>query len=126
MGASSISVRLRDVVVVGGGCYGTFYAGQLLRARERGAADWRRLLIVDRDPRCRAAGDIRQAPATELVVAEWGAFFDEYFAGASAQDPACPDAIVPVAAHAPPHVRVAPAAGPIPLAGPGRSSPGPC
>lgn len=95
MGASSVSARLRDVVVVGGGCYGTFYAGQLLRARERGATGWRRLLIVDRDPQCRAAGDIRDSPGIELVVAEWGAFFDEYFAGATEQDPACPDAIVP-------------------------------
>ena len=56
-----------DVVIVGGGCYGSFYAGQLLRARERGAARWRRLLVVDRDPACRAAALIDGVPATALA-----------------------------------------------------------
>ena len=92
--ASSASVGLGDVVIVGGGCYGSFYAGQLLRARERGSATWRRLLVVDRDPGCRFAAELPAADGTELVVAEWGAFFDRYLAGAAAaSDP--PDAIVP-------------------------------
>jgi hypothetical protein len=92
--ASSASVALGDVVVVGGGCYGRFYAGQLLKARERGAATWRRLLVVDRDPRCQAARELGGAPGLELVVDEWAAFFDRYLAGAPAlADP--PDAIVP-------------------------------
>jgi hypothetical protein len=94
VGASSASAELGDVVIVGGGCYGTFYAGQLLRARERGAARWRRLLVVDRDPRCRAAAELSGSPGVELVGAEWGSFFDEYLAGApSRSDP--PDTIVP-------------------------------
>jgi hypothetical protein len=92
--ASSASVALGDVVIVGGGCYGSFYAGQLLRARERGSATWRRLLVVDRDPGCRFAAERAAADGTELVVAEWGGFFDRYLAGAApASDP--PDAIVP-------------------------------
>src|SRR5207245_11515292 len=36
-------VVMRDVVVVGGGCYGTFYAGQLAKAKERGKARFRRV-----------------------------------------------------------------------------------
>src|SRR5215210_4249908 len=84
---------LGEVVIVGGGCYGTFYVGQLLRARSRGAAHWRRLLVVDRDPACRAAVGAR-AEGVELVVEEWGAFFDRYFAKASPAADA-PDAIVP-------------------------------
>ena len=40
---SSASIALGDVVIVGGGCYGSFYTAQLLRARERGAATWRRV-----------------------------------------------------------------------------------
>jgi hypothetical protein len=78
---------------VGGGCYGTFYVGQLERARARGAAVYDRLLVVDRDPRCRVAG--LPADATrELVVAEWGAFFDRFLAGpAPASGP--PAVIVP-------------------------------
>lgn len=81
---------------MGGGCYGTFYAGQLLRARERGAADWRRLLVVDRDAGCRAAGAVRGSAGGALVVEEWGTFLDDYLARpAEPHDPAAPDAIVP-------------------------------
>ena len=82
----------RDVVIVGGGCYGTFYAGQLLRARMRGAATWERLLVVDREPACRAASELGGS-GVEVMVSEWGAFFDEYL-GAAPPAPA-PDAIVP-------------------------------
>ena len=52
---SSASVQLGDVAIVGGGCYGTFYAGQLIRAAERGKTRFRRLLVVDRNPDCRFA-----------------------------------------------------------------------
>jgi len=91
---SSASVALGDVVIVGGGCYGSFYAGQLLRARERGAAVWRRLLVVDRNPACRVAAALGAEADLELVVREWGDFFDDYLA---AEGPAGepPDAIVP-------------------------------
>ena len=71
-------VELRDVAIVGGGCYGTFYAGQMLRARERDKARFRRLLVVDRDPRCRFTAEIGTAPGCELVVADWDAFFDRW------------------------------------------------
>ncbi len=95
---TSASVALGEVVVVGGGCYGSFYAGQLLRARERGAAQWRRLLVVDRDPACRVARELPADAGVELVVDEWGAFFDRYFASAAAGEGrlgAPPDTIVP-------------------------------
>jgi hypothetical protein len=91
---TSASVSLGDVVVVGGGCYGSFYVGQLLHARARGAADWRRVLVVDRDPACRVAGEIPAGSGVELVADEWGAFFDRYFASAAPSE-ARPDAIVP-------------------------------
>jgi hypothetical protein len=68
--------ELRDVAIVGGGCYGTFYAGQMIRARERGKVGYRRLLVVDRDPRCRFTLEIGGDADRELVVAEWGDFFD--------------------------------------------------
>jgi hypothetical protein len=71
-------VELRDVAIVGGGCYGTFYAGQMIRARERGKVRYRRLLVVDRDPGCRFAADIGASDDRELVVAEWGEFFDRW------------------------------------------------
>ena len=80
----------RDIAIVGGGCYGSFYAGQLKRALERGKVRYRRLLVVDRDPGCRAA----QEPPHQrrvLVSQEWGAFFDAWLADGAANG----DAIVP-------------------------------
>ena len=86
-------VALGDIVIVGGGCYGSFYAEQLLRARERGAARWRRLLVVDRDPACKCASTLAGATGAELVVDDWSAFFDRWLAQPRRTDP--PDAIVP-------------------------------
>src|SRR5215210_128458 len=43
------------IVVVGGGCYGSYYVRQLSRAAEAGALTWERLVVVDRDPNCRVA-----------------------------------------------------------------------
>lgn len=43
------------VVVVGGGCYGSYYLRQLTRARDAGALEYERILVVDRDPACRVA-----------------------------------------------------------------------
>ena len=74
------SVAFRDVVIVGGGCYGTFYAGQLMRARERERAVYRRLLVVDRDPHCQFAREIGESDTGHLMVQEWGEFFDRYLA----------------------------------------------
>ena len=90
---SSASVRLGDVAIVGGGCYGTFYATQLEAARRKGKVEYRRLLVVDRDPRCRAAAGGEDG--RELVVAEWAEFFAGWLASPRPPDPAPPDAIVP-------------------------------
>lgn len=98
MDASSDSpASFRDIAIVGGGCYGSFYAAQLIKARARGKAAFRRLLIVDRDPACRAAAELRALDGVELVVDEWGAFFDAWLgAGLGAPLPArAGDAIVP-------------------------------
>jgi hypothetical protein len=87
--ASSAELRFRDIVVVGGGCYGSFYATQLRRARERGAVSWRRLLVVDRNAQCAAAADA--AGHWTMITAEWGTFFDEWLTGAAGEG----DSIVP-------------------------------
>ena len=81
---------------MGGGCYGTFYAGQLLRAAERGKARFRRLLVVDRDPACRFSREIGESSAARLVVQEWSRFFDSYLSQpqpSAVAEP--PDTIVP-------------------------------
>jgi hypothetical protein len=89
-------VQFRDIVIVGGGCYGTFYAGQLARAQARDRVVYRRLLIVDRDPNCQAARELDPDSTRQLVVREWGEFFDDYLAGASTPNISSPpDAIVP-------------------------------
>lgn len=78
----------RDVVIVGGGCYGTFYARQLDRARAQGKAVYRRLRIIDRDPACQFVREIGVSDTAELVVREWGEFFDEYLGAAAAREAA--------------------------------------
>jgi hypothetical protein len=83
-------------VIVGGGCYGTFYTGQLERARARGKAAYRRLLVVDRNPSCQLAGELGEDDTRRLMIQEWGEFFDDYLAGVVAPGPGEPtDAIVP-------------------------------
>jgi hypothetical protein len=93
---SSSKVCFRDIVIIGGGCYGTFYAGQLARAAERGRAEYRRLLVVDRDPGCRFAREIGAAEDRELIVSEWNDFFDQFLTGKGAdREQGPPDTIVP-------------------------------
>jgi hypothetical protein len=86
---------------VGGGCYGTFYAAQLARARERGKAEYRRVIVVDRDPECRARRELGPSPDREFVSSPWDAFFDEFLslarppAGSSAADVIVPSPHMP-------------------------------
>jgi hypothetical protein len=93
---SSDKIRFRDIVIIGGGCYGSFYVGQLLRAAERGKAEYRRLLVVDRDPSCRFAREIGSGDGRELIHQDWDDFFDEFLPGAAAGVGGGPaDTIVP-------------------------------
>jgi hypothetical protein len=87
--------RMRDVVIVGGGCYGTFYAGQLALARERGKVEFRRVIVVDRNPECRAQRELRAAPDREFVASDWSDFFDTFLGTASTPDGPTADCIVP-------------------------------
>jgi hypothetical protein len=93
--------RYGSVVVVGGGCYGSYYVRQLGRAARAGALSAERVLVVDRDPACRVVAEHAAAMDTnvEIVVAEWTSFFDEYLGDAAAHSDAegseLPDAIVP-------------------------------
>lgn len=89
-------VRFGEVVIVGGGCYGTFYAKQLLAARQKSKAAFSRLLIVDRNPGCQFIRDVGDGDGAELVQAEWSAFFDQYLAQHQDLPPGdAPDVIVP-------------------------------
>jgi hypothetical protein len=80
-------VVMRDVIVVGGGCYGTFYARQLAVAQQKGKARFRRVIVVDRDTGCRARTELGAAPDRTFAVAEW-ADYVATFLGAAAPTPA--------------------------------------
>lgn len=90
--------RFGDIIVVGGGCYGSYYVRQLHRARTAGAIHWERLLVVDRDPACAVAQGTHEV---ELICLEWELFFGRYL-GAAAVSPVggtsadgAPHAVVP-------------------------------
>jgi len=86
-------ISLGDVAVMGGGCYGTFYLGQLQAARAKGAATYRRILVVDRDPGCQAARSLGDAASIE--VADWGAFLDRWLMPGRRDRDGLVDSIVP-------------------------------
>jgi len=90
--------RFGTIVIVGGGCYGSYYLRQLGRAARANAVEWERLIVVDRDAGCaasRALPDAGFAPFT-FDVAEWQHYFRRYLDDASAQpDRHVLDAIVP-------------------------------
>ena len=82
------------IVVVGGGCYGSYYLRQLRRAADAGALEWRRLVVVDRDPECRAGRE--HGDRITLATSEWAPWFAEFLAAASRDaGRGAGDAIVP-------------------------------
>jgi len=64
--------------VVGGGCYGTFYASQLAKAKARGKTDYRTVIVVDRDRDCRARRELGETPDRAFVSSDWSVFFDDW------------------------------------------------
>ncbi len=86
---------MRDVIVIGGGCYGTFYAGQLARAKAKGKAQFHSVIVVDQDPRCRARRELGEAADRDFVVSDWTAFFDAFLGEARARPGEPRDYVVP-------------------------------
>jgi hypothetical protein len=70
------------VIVVGGGCYGTFYASQLAKAKARGKVDFRTVVVVDRNEDCRARRELGDALDRRFKTSDWSAFFDRFLAAA--------------------------------------------
>ena len=83
------------MVVVGGGCYGTFYASQLAKAKARGKTDYRAVIVVDRNPDCQAKRELGDAADRRFVVSEWTEFFDEFLTVRPSDRPTDSDQIVP-------------------------------
>jgi hypothetical protein len=91
--------RFDTIVVVGGGCYGSFYVRQLRKAVAAGAIVCKRVVAVDRDAACRVA---KQTPADDPLVtveiAEWREFFARYLSaarGAHNNDAIVPSPLMP-------------------------------
>ena len=88
-------VHYASIVVIGGGCYGTYYVRQLLRGRDAGALEFDRVLVVDRNENCQVASIARGASSVRIVHQEWEPFFDEYLSAAARDASGDADAIVP-------------------------------
>lgn len=92
-------LKFGAVVVIGGGCYGSYYVRQLQRAAVAGAVEIDDLVVVDRDPHCAVAEQASAADARlrpRIVVSEWTPYLDGFLSRA-AEAPAAvaTDAIVP-------------------------------
>jgi hypothetical protein len=89
----TVPLTFDDIVVIGGGCYGSFYTGQLQRARAKGRVRFRQLTVVDRDPDCRVAAEHGQE--VHVVVADWAAYLDGFFEQAGDGDVIVPSPLMP-------------------------------
>jgi hypothetical protein len=80
--SATATLSFRRIVVIGGGCYGSWYAQQLMRAARRGALQVQEVVVVDRDPACKvaqllASGGYDGVPI-RLEVAEWAEYLAEW------------------------------------------------
>lgn len=87
--------RYREIAVIGGGCYGSFYATQLAAARHRGTIVFDRVVLVDRDPACQAVREGKLVPGFALEVSDWDGFADRFFARPAPEPGQPDDALVP-------------------------------
>jgi hypothetical protein len=100
--ADRAPLRFNRIVVIGGGCYGSWYAGQLARATERGALVAGEIIVVDRNPACKVAGLMAtgsyDAIPLRLVQATWDTFLAVWLAegpAALAHDAMVPSPLMP-------------------------------
>ena len=69
---------IHEAIIIGGGCYGSYHARQLLRAADKGALHLQGLVIVDRDPDCAARGEFAGHASLRFITADWIDFLDSY------------------------------------------------
>ncbi|MEP6729913.1 MAG: hypothetical protein ABJE10_04700 [bacterium] len=92
------TLHFGTIIVVGGGCYGSYYVRQLGRAAHANAATWKELIVVDRDASCLVASlaGVDRPAALRVEVAEWGEYFHRYLSNASSHSSeSYDDTIVP-------------------------------
>jgi hypothetical protein len=88
-------VAYEQIIIVGGGCYGSYYVRQLLRARGAEALSFHRLVVVDRNEACAVATTWPHEHDVMVVRSEWAPFFDDYLGAATTAESPSSDAIVP-------------------------------
>ncbi len=74
-----------EIVVIGGGCYGSLHARQLRKAARHGRLSYARLTIVDRNPEPPAWIEHCEDPAVRFVQADWSAYLASAIDEAAAQ-----------------------------------------
>jgi hypothetical protein len=94
-GERETQTQYATIVVVGGGCYGSYYVRQLLRARDAAAISFDRILVVDRNESCQVATHWDGDACVTIAQRDWAAFFDEYLSQAARDAGDNADAIVP-------------------------------
>lgn len=90
-------VEFGRIVVIGGGCYGSWYAQQLTRAARSGALVADEVVVVDRNPACKVADGLRAGAYDGLPLRLERATWAEYLASWLAAGPSAlaRDAMVP-------------------------------
>jgi hypothetical protein len=66
-----------DFLIIGGGCYGSFYTRQLLRGAAR--IGFSKIHIVDKDKNCQAAREYPPSDKLLFHFEDWKAFLSDYF-----------------------------------------------
>jgi hypothetical protein len=79
-------IRVPRFIVISGGEAGAFYVRQLRRAIAAGKLDADRIVVVDRDPSCRAAVESAGDPRVGIEPADWAGWLDAHLGDASPQD----------------------------------------
>ena len=76
------------IVVIGGGCYGSWYTQQIARAQVSGALSVNEVVVVDKNSDCQVAQQLRggayQSLPVSLTVSSWTQYLDSWFASGSA------------------------------------------
>lgn len=78
-------------IIFGGGCYGTFYTRQLLRAADKKEISTPEIIVVDHNQSPKASEHSHDSRVT-ITRLDWDDFMDEYMRGV---DVACDDQFVP-------------------------------
>lgn len=84
-----------DIVVIGGGCYGSYYVRQLARARVANRIAYERIVVVDRDAECAVASSPELRAECDVEVSDWADFLARALPRSGATDAIVPSPLMP-------------------------------